>query len=226
MAAGIGGMLHDIGLVSLPKDLFMKQGTCTRQEHELFKSHPIHGLEIIQKNNNTLPDGVYRIIAQHHERVNGDGYPAKLYGTGIDELAIVCAIADMYDILTTKDMFNKTYLPQEALALIFQGSDEEFPRSFIEHFLKLLGIYPVGSFVKLDTGEMGVVIKNNRNKLLTPTVRILFNNKGDRIGTPYVKDLSVIDYESEDRLTRILHSLDPSSFKVEIENFIIQHKPN
>lgn len=223
VAAGVGGMLHDIGLVILPEGLFMRQGSTTRQELEHYKKHPQAGLDIINQQPNRYPDGVLAVIAQHHERINGGGYPAQLSGNQITDLAMICAITDMYDTLTTRGMYNKVFLPQEALALIFQGADEEYPRSYVEHFTKLLGIYPVGSFVKLDTGEMGVVVKNNRKKLLAPTVRILFNDTGVRLVTPYIKDLAIADVQSEDQLARILYSLDPASHKIEVDQFIIHH---
>jgi len=221
-AAGVAGMLHDIGLVTLPEGLFMRQSSSTRQEMELYKMHPRNGFDILSQQPNRYPDGVLNVVSQHHERINGGGYPSLLADDQISDLSLICAISDMYDTLTTRGMYSKIFLPQEALAHIFQGADEEFPRSYVEQFTKLLGIYPVGSFVKLDTGEMGVVVKNNRKKLLAPTVRVLFNSLGVRLITPYIKDLAVADTQSEDQLARILYSLDPSSHKIEVEQFIIQ----
>lgn len=223
--AGVGGLLHDIGLVTLPDELFIRQGSCTRQEMELFKKHPKNGYDMIKRQGVKMPEGVLEIICQHHERLNGTGYPGNIFGSNIHELAFICAITDTYDTLTTHGMYNRIYLPQEALALMFQGADEDVPRSMIEHFTKLLGIYPVGSFVKLDTKEMGVVIKNNRKRLLAPAVRILFDKDGNRLMTPYIKDLSVTDYQSGDQLARILYSLDPSSHKIEVDQYIIEHDP-
>ncbi len=220
--AGTGGLLHDIGMVHIPEELLLKQGTCTRQEYELIKRHPSLGLEIISKNGKKVSSAVRHVIIQHHERLNGGGFPAQLKGGQIDELALVCAISDMYDTLTTQGMHFRTYIPQEALALIFQGADDEFPRELVEHFTKLLGIYPVGSFVKLDSGEMGVVVKNNRQKLLAPVVKILFNEKGDRCTTPYVNDLSIADSQPAGPGVRVLNSLDPHLFNVTTETCFYQ----
>lgn len=223
LEAGIGAMLHDIGLVCMPEDMFGRQGSFTRQELEGYKKHPIHGLEIIQKNRNTLPDAVHVIVGQHHERLNGMGYPTQCSGEMVNDLAVICGIADTYDTLTTHGMFNRMYLPQEALAHIFQSADEEFPRSLVEHFTKLLGIYPVGTFVKLDTGEMGVVVKNNRSKLLSPSVRILFNKDGARLTTPYIRDLSLPAISPDEQATRVMQSLDPAAVKINVDQFIINN---
>ena len=213
---GIGGLLHDIGVVRLPEGLMHRQGVYTRQEAEQLKRHPKLGLEILSQNAKPVPGIVRNIVAQHHERLNGGGYPAYLTHKKIDEGAMICAIADMYDSLTTQGMYQKTYLPQEALALIFQGADDDFPRELVEHFTKLLGIYPVGSFVKLDSGEMGVVVKNNRRKLLTPLVRVLFDADGNQLITPYLKDLALAEPLPNGKAMRVERSIDPRMYHVTI----------
>ncbi len=218
--AGTGGMLHDIGKMKLPEELLMKRGEFTRNEYGLFKKHTEMGLEIVDRNRKKPSQPIRDIISQHHERLNGSGYPARLRGGEINEIAFICAIADMYDSLTTQRHYQKNYIPQEALALIFQGADDEYPRNLVEHFTKLLGIYPVGSFVRLDSGEMGVVIKNNRQKLLTPVVKVLFDEHGNRLTTPYIKDLSAEEIRHEDQGIRIVNSIDPLNYNVSVEEII------
>jgi putative nucleotidyltransferase with HDIG domain len=217
---GIGGMLHDIGKIRLPEELLFKHGSCTRQEFELFKKHPSIGLDIIEKSCVSVSPVVKNIIGQHHERANGGGYPQQLQDEHIDDLAMVCAIADMYDSMTSDGSYRRTYIPQEALALIFQGADEELPRRLVEHFTKLLGIYPVGSFVKIDSGEMGVVIRNNRSKLLMPIVKILFDENGTQLATPYIKDLSIVSPGADEQQTpRVVNSLDPAGYNLRNNQF-------
>lgn len=215
LQAGIGGILHDIGKVRLSERLTSKKGVYTRQEMELIRMHPQFGLEIIQQCNRDIPDRSRMVIAQHHERINGSGFPKQLKGERIEEMAQICAIADTYDQLTTESPIRSACLPQEALALIFQGSDEEYPRRFVEHFTKLLGIYPVGSFVKLESGEMGVVVKINRKSLLLPKVMILFQADGRLISVPYIRDLSDPEQEKERDLWKINCSLDPVKFGIQ-----------
>lgn len=215
LEATIGGILHDIGKVRFPEELLQKEGTCTRQEYTMLKQHPEFGLDVVRRNGKTLPDTVMHVIGQHHERLNGGGYPGRLRGEQIEEVALVCAIADMYDSLTTHGVNHHVCLPQEALALVFQGSDVEYPRLLVEHFTKLLGIYPVGSFVKLDSGEMGVVVKINRHALLTPHVKILFDRQGTQIEKPFTLDLSDAEKGWTDQPAKITNSLDPHSFQID-----------
>ncbi len=213
-------MLHDIGLVKFPEELIRKEGLQTRQEIEALKKHPAYGIEIIQRFNRELPASVFQVIAQHHERINGSGYPQFLKSDQIHEMAMLCAISDVYDRLTSIKTGHRACLPQEALALIFQGADEEYPRKLVEHFTKLLGIYPVGSFVKLESGEMGLVVKVNRNHLLSPQVIMLFDSGGKRVEKNQFRDLSAWHKESDRELWKISCSLDPSNFGINPSDII------
>lgn len=213
LEAGMAGFLHDIGMVRLPEELVSREGLHTRQEIESVKKHPSYGIEIVQKFNKELPASVFHVIAEHHERFNGSGYPQSLKGDQINQMALICAIADVYDRLTTAGLAKRACLPQEALALIFQGAEEEYPRILVEHFTKLMGIYPVGSFVKLESGEMGLVIKINREHLLSPQIVMLFDMGGQRIDKLQVRDLSRFK-ESERDSWKISCSLDPGYFGI------------
>ncbi len=213
----IGGVLHDIGKVKVPEHLLRKSGAYTMHELEQIKKHPVSGVDIVKKMSLKVPDTTFNIILQHHERFNGSGYPQRLKGKQIDEMAQICAIADVYDTLTSETNHRKSCLPQEALALIFQGSDEEYSRTLVEYFTKMLGIYPVGSFVKLVSQEMGIVVKINRNSLLTPHVMILFDSHGSRLSSPYIRNLMI---DGERVGNKIECSLNPESFQVNTDQFI------
>lgn len=216
--ASIGGLLHDIGKIRIPEHLLRKERVYTRHEMELIRKHPEMGLDVVKRTAPKVPESSFRIILQHHERVNGSGYPNRLKGRQIDDMAMMCAISDIYESLTSGTSFQKSCLPQEALALIFQGAEEEYPRQLVEYFTKMLGIYPVGSFVRLASGEMGLVIKVNRNSLLNPNVVLLFDADGGRIASPFVRDLSKVQNHSDK--WKIECSLDPELYKINTNEFI------
>jgi putative nucleotidyltransferase with HDIG domain len=223
LEAGIAGILHDIGMVRLPEELVHKEGFHTRQELESIKKHPFFGLEILQKFGNELPSSVFHVVAQHHERLNGGGYPQCLKGDQIQQMSMLCAIADVYDRLTTPGSAKSGCLPQEALALIFQGADEQYPRELVEYFTRLMGIYPVGSFVKLESGEMGLVIKVNRDNLLSPQLIMLFDQGGRRIEKLQIRDLSRNE-ESKREFWKVSCSLDPANFGINPAEFFNNDK--
>ncbi len=222
LEAGMAGMLHDIGMVKLPEDLIRKVGLHTRQELESIKMHPIYGVEILKRFREELPSSVFHVVAEHHERLNGGGYPHFLKSHQIQQMSMLCAIADVYDRLTTAAPSKRACLPQEALALIFQGADEEYPRTLVEHFTKLMGIYPVGSFVKLESGEMGLVVKINRDHLLSPQVVMLFDRGGRKIENLQVRDLSR-KKESESEAWKISCSMDPANFGINPADIFHNH---
>jgi putative nucleotidyltransferase with HDIG domain len=211
----IGAMLHDIGMMRLPQDLWLRRGNFTPAEVDVYRTHPSVGIEIIDANRQKIPALSRTIIAQHHERWNGGGFPRRLSGLEVNETAFICTLADTYDLLTTKTPYRRASLPQEAMAAIFQQVGEEFPRTLVEQFTRLLGVYPVGSFVRFITGEMGLVIRINRSHLLSPAVLMLFDKKSARIAKPYVRDLSAEATMLSGRpVYKIDTSLDPFLFRV------------
>jgi HD-GYP domain-containing protein (c-di-GMP phosphodiesterase class II) len=221
--AGMAGMLHDIGAVRIPENVLRKEGSLTYHEMEVYKKHPLYGIEIVQKYATELSDQVLRVILSHHERFNGGGFPHKLKGEKIDDLVFLCAISDTFDRLTTDGVIRKACLPQEALALIFQGSDEEYPRKLVEYFTKLLGIYPIGSLVKLESGEMGIVIKINRDKLLFPQVVILFDSGGKKLEKPFFRNLASFPQEKYREMWKITTTLDPQPYNVQSSDIIFDY---
>jgi putative nucleotidyltransferase with HDIG domain len=209
--AAVGGMLHDIGKIKLPESIWLKNENCSRKEFELFKQHPVLGVEIIKGNGGKLPEFTQAIIGHHHERWNGGGYPAALSGEAIHETALMCALTDVYDLLTSHTPYQAGCIPQEALARIFQCADRDYPRPLVEQFARLLGIYPVGSFVSLKSGEKGLVIRINRTALLSPVVVILIDGHGRHLEKPFVRDLSKGSTHPTDFLHyKIECSLDPT----------------
>lgn len=219
--AGIGGILHDLGMVRFPEDLVFLEGAYTAEEFDLIKKHPQYALEMIERSKEYLPRTCLEIIKQHHEKLNGSGYPGRLRGKQINEMASICAVADTYDMLTSDGFRRKSCIPQEALALIYQGADDNYPRTVVEYFTKLLGIYPVGSLVNLESGETGVVVKINRKNLLLPHVLVLFDCTGSRILKPFIRDLSAFSNEKERELWKVKNALDPADLGIETAEIIL-----
>jgi hypothetical protein len=160
------------------------------------------------------------IVIEHHERYNGQGYPKGLRGDSIKEIALIAAVADVYDAMTTDRIYRAAWLPQKALALIFQGCDKEYSRRIVELFTKHLGIFPVGSFVKLYSGEMGVVVRTEKGELLAPDVLVLFSNDGQRLNKPLEYRLTKKQKEVGGEKFRIEMSLNPNNYGVRVEEFI------
>jgi putative nucleotidyltransferase with HDIG domain len=219
LQVGVGGVLHDIGKMRVPETILNKPGKYTEWEFNIMKRHPEYGLEIVSEKKN-ITEFSKAIIIQHHERYNGKGYPRGLSGGQIDEIGLIGAVADVYDALTSNRVYRAAWTPQKALGLIFQGCDEDYSREIVERFTKQMGIYPVGSFVRLVSGEMGVVTRVDRGNLLFPLVFILFDTSGKRLERPVEFNLAEMQKKENGHGPMIDVSLNPAAFNVDIAHYI------
>ena len=215
----VGGVLHDIGKMRVPESILNKPGKYAEWEFNIMRKHPEYGLEIANEKKG-ITEFSKAIIIQHHERYNGKGYPRGLLGREIAEIGLIGAVADVYDALTSNRVYRAAWTPQKALAVIFQGCDEEYSREIVERFTKQMGIYPVGSFVRLVSGEMGVVIRVDRGNLLSPMVLVLFDAAGNRLDQPVEYDLSKKQKEENGRLYTVEMSLNPRAYRVDVDPYI------
>ena len=216
---GVGGVLHDIGKMRVPESILNKPGKYTDWEFNMMKKHPEYGIDIVKEKKSIAPFSKTLII-QHHERCNGKGYPHCLKAGEIDEIGLIAAVADVYDALTSNRVYRAAWTPQKALAVIFQGCDEEYSRDIVERFTKQMGIYPVGSFVRLASGEMGVVVRVDKGQLLAPVVLVLFDSSGKRRTRPVEYDLSKKQKENDGGGYTVDVSLNPRAYGVDVAEFI------
>lgn len=216
---GMGGLLHDIGKMRVPEKILQKPGKLTDTEYSIMKRHPELGIDVIIDKRG-ISDLSRKVILQHHERYTGLGYPYGLKGERIHEIGLISAVADVYDALTSDRVYKAAWTPQRALALIFKGADKDYSRRIVEHFTKHMGIYPVGSFVRLSTNELGVVIRIDKGKLLAPVVLILFDRNGNRLNEPVKIDLIKEQQESKNKNLKIDMSLNPKAFNIDVGDYI------
>jgi putative nucleotidyltransferase with HDIG domain len=216
---GMGGLLHDIGKMRIPEHILNKAGKYTEDEYNVMKRHPQLGLDIL-RSSRSISDLSRLIVYEHHERFNGKGYPRGITGNQISEVGVMAAVADVYDAMTTDRVYRPAWTPQRALATIFKGCDVEFPRRIVEFFTRHLGIYPVGSFVRLGTGELGVVVRVEKGKILAPDILILYSADGIRYPEPREYKLAELQNENNGKMYNIESSLNPKDFNVNISDYI------
>lgn len=169
---GTLGLLLDVGKIRLPRDLLEKNERLTADEFELIKEHVDHALSILHDTPNIHPD-VLEGIAQHHERMNGSGYPKNLMGDKISTFGRMGAIADTYSAVTKSRPYAEAISPHQALQMLSSWSGSQFQTDMVEQFIQSIGVFPVGSMVELSTGEVAVVITHNKFKRLRPKVLVL-----------------------------------------------------
>ncbi|MEW6620473.1 MAG: HD-GYP domain-containing protein [bacterium] len=180
----LGAMLHDIGKTRLAEEILLKPDKLMIKEYEEVRKHPIYGYEIL--NENRRLSQITKLIAyQHHERWDGSGYPQSLSKDKIHPSVRLVSLVNLYDSLTMDKPYRSKFLPHDAMRLIISQSGSNFPVKDVKEFVDDMSIYPAGSFVRLNTGEIGVVTKINRHAVIRPWVKILLNEKREILYKPF-----------------------------------------
>lgn len=186
---GLGALLHDIGKMKISNKLLLKPGPLTPAEFEEMKKHTEFGFAMLKDEPN-IPLLAAHCAFQHHERLNGSGYPRGLKSHEIHEYAKWIGIVDSYDAMTGHRVYREAMLPHQAVEILYTGSDSLYDTSMLKVFRDKVAIYPVGITVKLNTGESAVVVDINSASMHRPVVRVLTNEAGEDISAPYDMDLS------------------------------------
>ena len=186
---GIGGLLHDFGKVKIPLEILTKPGPLTEMEFEIMKKHVEHG-ECILRQTTQIDESSIHVTAHHHERLDGTGYPEGLRGDQISVFGQIAAIVDIYDALTAERCYKNSMPPTEALKKLFEWSDGYLNRELFEQFIAHVGIYPIGTLVRLRSGLVGVVVDHGEKGLLYPVVRVVFDRQRRSFVSPFAVDLS------------------------------------
>lgn len=206
---GLGGMLHDIGKTAVSEDIIKKPGSLDTEEWNQLKAHPVMGTDIASRMEG-VDEVVTHMIYEHHVRYDHSGYPA--YKENLHSLTPIATIADAYDALTTLRVYQKPCSPLEAVSILKKLSGKHFEPKTLNAFIKMLGLYPVGTTVKLSTGETAVITKaihkddetqkakliyDKENKLMNPPVEIDLDAKGTGEGPTIVEPVDT-DYDLSD----------------------------
>lgn len=213
--AGIAGLLHDIGKTSLCLDLIRKPGKLTPEEFEEIKRHPTAGAKILKRMQGVHPEAVLGVL-QHHLRYNRKGYPTLPDHVRVSPLAYIVAIADTYDALTTVRSYQPQHQPRDALDVMHDLSGTDLHPDYLRLFVEMLGVYPVGTLVRLDTNEIAVVAKTNPRVPTAPKVKLVFDAEGNPIDPPAEVDLDVIDPKSGKADRQIVAAVDPALKGVDV----------
>jgi HD-GYP domain-containing protein (c-di-GMP phosphodiesterase class II) len=215
---GIAALLQDLGKIKLPTELLTKVDEISRKERELLKKHVDISVLLVNSMEDISKD-VVDIVALHHERFDGSGYPRRFSRTQINTLGVISGLVDSYQAMTAERPYRKPKTSFQALMELYDERDKTFPGALVEQFIQCVGIFPVGSFVELNTGEIGVVVARNRVQQLKPRVMILIDPDGEKMSQPQTVDLAA-EYSIPGKKPRVItkivepekYDLDPSQY--------------
>lgn len=215
-ALGLAGLLLDVGMLRLPRELFQKKNL-TPAEHAIVKRHVTYSEEMLRKSQG-ISDQVIQIVSEHHEREDGSGYPHGVLSQDISVYGKMAAIVDCYRELTMGED-PKTSPPYVALEMMHGWAGRFFHPTLLEQFIQCVGIYPVGSLVELNTGEVAIVIGQSRVRRLRPRVMAILDPKKKPYAAPKMIDLiheplsdSGISYEITRGLEHGMYGVDPKDY--------------
>lgn len=210
--AGMAGLLHDIGKMATPAEILNKPGKLTDAEFAIVKEHSVEGYKLL-KDVPGISDVVRDACLHHHEKMDGSGYPDGLAEDQISLFARMGAVCDVYDAITSNRPYKEGWDPAKSLKEMAVWGKHHFDTVVFHAFVKSVGIYPVGSFVKLESGRLGVVVDQGEKSLIKPKVKVFFSTKS-RIYIPAV----VVDLSSSESQDNIVHLDDPRKWGIRDTN--------
>ncbi len=211
----VGALLHDLGKIMTPDEILNKPGRLSAEEFEVMKLHARHSRDILAS---TEGIGELSVItaAQHHERLDGTGYPEGLKGDEISEYGRMVAITDVYDAITADRVYHKGLTPTQGLKKLVEWSGDHLDPVMVKQFIRCLGLYPVGSLVLLESGRLAAVVEANEKDQRLPVVRVMYHTKFRMPIT--VETLDLAKPSTQDR---ILRSVDPDDYRIDLRKFMV-----
>ena len=210
---GIAGLMHDIGKVRTPTEILNKPEKLTDAEFEIMKRHVVDGAEILRRTPE-MPPMAPVVAFEHHLRIDGTGYPNRVERRSLNVATMLCSIADVYDAMRSQRKYQQAFPSDRIRAVLERNDGQQFDQHLVRRFVQLIGIYPPGNLVKLDTQEVGVVLRVYAPDPHRPRVRVVFDRAGQSVAKPYDVNL----WESDDSgqwPSSVIAPLDPADYHID-----------
>ena len=208
---GLAALMHDIGKVRTPLEILNKKDALTDAEYEIMKRHTIDGATILRRTPD-VPTLAPIVAFEHHLRLDGTGYPAGISRSALNIGTMLCSIADVYDAMRWQRQYQQAFPTDRILAVLKAKDGREFDQHLVRRFVQLIGIYPAGNVVRLDTGEIGVVLHVHAPDPYRPRVRVVVDRHGRRLDLPH--DVNLWEKTDDpDRPTTVVAPVDSSEYQ-------------
>ncbi|MCU4676075.1 HD-GYP domain-containing protein [Catenovulum sp. 2E275] len=209
----LAAFLHDIGKILIPDEILHKPGRLTAEEFDVMKSHVIKGVDSLSQVDGISSD-VIQIVIQHHEKLDGSGYPNGLKNQQIDQAGRMIAIVDIYDAMTAERVYKKGMSPSAALKMMLGMTPNSLDIELLQQFIRCIGIHPVGSLVLLTSGKLGIVTESNPENPLQPIIKVFYHTKYQRHSE--IKDIDLSKPYCDESIEK---AVKPEDFKIDLHRF-------
>lgn len=214
---GIAGMLHDVGKINIPTEVLNKEGSLTKEEYEIIKTHTSIGRKLLMSKSDA-PAVAVDVAFNHHEQINGNGYPRGITGEKIPYFAKIVGIVDAFDAITSDRVYSTARSTLEAMRILYDCRGTQFDEDVVQAFIRLIGIYPPGHIVELTNGEAGIILSCEPNNKLRPKV-IIVRNAEKKLCTERVIDLSLDQKDKTGKPLRVKDVYTDGKFGIHLQEY-------
>lgn len=218
LSLGTGGLLHDVGKVRVPREILQHGGPLSEEQWRVIRRHPVDGAGLLYLTSRNLFHPSVTVVLEHHVAYDRSGYPSLSGRREPSPPARIVSVVDCFDAVTSKRSYRKPEERRQALNLLQAGAGRGYDPRIVRAFIRMVGIFPVGSLVQLSSGGVGVVIRNHARLLAHPTVRLLLDANGDPCD-PEEVDLSEVDVDGTPSV-RVQRSIDPAELGIDMLTLI------
>jgi putative nucleotidyltransferase with HDIG domain len=211
---GLAALMHDIGKVKTPAEILNKPDKLTDAEFAIMKRHVVDGAEIL-RGTPEIPVLAPVVAFEHHLRMDGTGYPNGVARGSLNICTMLCSIADVYDAMRSQRRYQQAFPTDRILEVLKRNDGTQFDQNLVRRFVQLIGIYPAGNLVRLDSGEIAVVVKTYAPDPYRPQVRVLFDSQGKRLSLPLDVNLWETAGNADGRPTGVRSPVDPADYGID-----------
>lgn len=212
---GVAAMLHDVGKVKIPDQILNKAGALKPEEYAVMKTHAEHGRKLLMSQSD-VPATAVDVAGNHHEFINGKGYPKGITGNKISYFSKIVSVVDAFGAITSDRIYSNARSTLEGLRILYECRGQQFDEDIVRAFIRLIGVYPSGHIVELNNGEIGIILSCERNNKLRPTILIVRNSE-KQYCSERVIDLSKDLKDPSGQPLRVKHIFTDGAFGVRLE---------
>ena len=217
---GLGALLADVGKMRVPTELLEAPRSLTGEEVAVVRDHVRHSVEIMREMRGIDPAAV-EMVECHHERHDGSGYPRGLAAGDIPLFGRMAAVVDTFDAITSERPYATAISPHDAIRKLYEWRGHAFQEELVEQFIQMLGVYPVGTLVELTTGEVGVIIGQNRVRRLRPKVMLLLDAEKAPLEINPIRDLLAETHDEAGLEIAVASTLEPGAYDLDPADFYL-----
>lgn len=210
----LGGLLHDVGKIMTPDEVLNKPGKLTDEEFTVMRQHVVHSHDILSSTPG-ITATMLEVAANHHERLDGTGYPRHLKGDQLSLYTRMSGIVDVYDAVTADRVYKQGMQPTQAFRILLKGADHHFDRLLVTKFIKCMGVYPVGTLVQLSNQRLAIVMQRNPQEPLKPVVKVIYHAT-----QRHYLEVQWLDLAKSGVQESIESTVDPKEFGISLANFV------